>query len=32
MPECDGKMSNSCKSLVTFQGQEQKSESANKIK
>lgn len=32
MPECDGKMSNSCKSLVTVQGQDQKSEGASQIK
>ena len=32
MPECDCKMSNSCKSLVTVQGQDQKSEGASQIK
>jgi hypothetical protein len=32
MPDCDGKISNSCKSLITVQGQDQKSEGASQIK
>jgi hypothetical protein len=32
MPECNGKMSNRCKSLVTLQGQNQKSEGQSQIK